>query len=213
MPKISINKNLKKHVWRYVMNHSEIEACVLNAKSGNSEEMAKLIEQFRPFIFKTAKTYNIKNYDITDLSQIAYIALMNAVKKYKTGSHTFNSYAYNTIKNSFKYVARQNTKFSKDFSLNEQVSPGFFYNGEYIDCIEDMDNFEEAFLKLESKKEVQHHISKLPEDERELINMLFYKNCSLKAYADKSGMGYLQAARKKKRVLGKLGYNLDSRLS
>jgi DNA-directed RNA polymerase specialized sigma subunit len=84
---------------------------------------------------------------------------------------------------------------------------------EYIDCIEDTDNFEETFFKLESEKELQYSISKLPENEKELVHMLFYQKCSIKAYADKKDLPYPQAVRTRKRVLRKLGDHLTSQLS
>jgi RNA polymerase sporulation-specific sigma factor len=49
------------------MNHYEIEASVIRAKNGNREESLKVLEQYKPFIFKTARTYNIKNYVLYDL--------------------------------------------------------------------------------------------------------------------------------------------------
>jgi DNA-directed RNA polymerase specialized sigma subunit len=84
---------------------------------------------------------------------------------------------------------------------------------EYIDCIEDTYNFEETFFKLESEKELQYSISKLPENEKELVHMLFYQKSSVKAYADKKDMPYLQAVRIRKRVLRKLGDHLNLELS
>jgi RNA polymerase sigma factor (sigma-70 family) len=194
------------------MNHLEIEACVISAKCGDSKEMEKIINQFKPFIFKTAKTYNVKNYSIDDLSQIGFTALLDAVNKYKPGSHTFSSYAYNSIKNSLNYFARKNSKFNKELSINTRVSPDSNITTEYIDCIEDTDNFVENFIKLESEKEVQKYISNLPEEERELIDMLFYKKNSIKAYSDKKGMGYLQAVRMRNRTLKKLRGYLDPEL-
>ena len=195
------------------MNHLEIESCVINAKSGDSKDVEKLLNQFRPFIFRTAKTYNIKNYDLNDLSQIGFTALLNAINKYEPGSHTFSSYAYNSIKNSLNYFARKNSKFSKELSINTRISPDGNITTEYIDCLEDMDNFEETFIKLENKKEVQYFISKFLEDERELINMLFYKRCSLKAYADKKGIAYPQAIKMRKHALKKLRGYLNHELS
>lgn len=48
-------------------------------------------------------------------------------------------------------------------------------------------------------------ISKLPSDERSLVVALFYNMDTLKNYAEKTGMCYPTALRKKKRVLEKLG--------
>lgn len=151
--------------------------------------------------------------NIDDLSQIGFTALLNAVNKYKPGSHTFSSYAYSSVINSLNYFARKNSKFSKDLSINTRISPDSNITTEYIDCIEDMDNFVETLIKLESKKEVQYLVSKLPEDEKELIHMLYYQKCSLKAYSDMKGIAYLRTIRIKNRVLRKLGCCLNSDLS
>jgi RNA polymerase sigma factor (sigma-70 family) len=197
------------------MNHLEIESCVINAKSGDSKQMEKLITQFRSFIFRTAKTYNIKNYDLDDLSQIGFTALLNAINKYTPGTHTFSAYAYTSIKNSLNYFTRKNSKFNKDISINTRVFPDSDSSIaiEYLDCIEDTENFVEIFLKLESKKELQYLISKLPAYEKELVHMLFYQKCSLKAYADKKDIPYLHAVKIKNRVLRELGQYLNSNLS
>ena len=42
------------------MNHYEIETCVIGAKNGNKDDLLKVLEQYKPFIFKTARTFKIK---------------------------------------------------------------------------------------------------------------------------------------------------------
>lgn len=101
------------------MNINEVEACVARAKSGNKEDFLKLFDNFKPFIFKTANQYAIRNHDSNDLLQVGYISLINAVRKYRAGSHTFTAYAFNTIKNEFRLTLRRNAKYGADFSLNE----------------------------------------------------------------------------------------------
>jgi RNA polymerase sporulation-specific sigma factor len=186
------------------MNHYEIEACVIRAKNGNREELLKILEQFKPFIFKTAKTFNIKDYDTYDLVQIAYVALINAVAKYRTDSHTFCTYAYNSIKNAFRYTARQNAKYSTELSLNTPVSSDGNLNTEFLDCIQSPENFEEHLLDAERLQEVRKAVSKLPADEMELVIMVYYSGISIKTYAEKKGLNYNQAIRKKNRILEKL---------
>jgi RNA polymerase sporulation-specific sigma factor len=186
------------------MNHSEIETCVIAAQKGNREELLKLLEQFKPFIFKTAKSFNIKNYDINDMEQIGYMALINAVSKYKTGSSTFSSYAFNTIKNAFRYTARQNFKYHGELSLNTPLNPNSNFITEFVDNIETTENVEEDVLRSEHIFEVRRAVSKLSQEEIDLVNMVYFNKCSLKSYAEKKGIGYLQAVRKKNKVLGKL---------
>jgi RNA polymerase sporulation-specific sigma factor len=189
------------------MNHYEIEASVIRAKNGNREELLKLLEQYKPFIFKTARSFNIIDCDIYDLVQIGYVALINAVAKYRTGSHTFSSYAYESIKNALRCTARNNSKHSSNLSLNAPINPNESADTEFFDCIDSLKNLEEDILKVERIKEVRRAVSKLPEDEIELIIMVYYSGSSVKTYAEKKGLTYLQATRKKNKILDKLsGY-------
>jgi len=188
------------------MNHYEIEACVMRAKNGNKEELLKILEQFRPFIFKTARQYNIKNYDMYDLVQIGYVTLINAVAKYRSGSHTFSSYAFNSIQNSFRCTARNNSKYAEELSLNSPINEANDSATEFIDSTESNDNTEEDIINEETIKELRKAVAKLPADEQELIIMVYYSKCSLKTYAEKKGLSYLQAVRKKNRILEKLSH-------
>lgn len=186
------------------MNHYEIETCVIGAKNGNKEDLLKVLKQYKPFIFKTARSYNIKNYDLYDLEQIGYIAILNALRKYRTGSCTFSTYAYECIKNAFRYTARQNLKHQGELSLNSVVDP-YGMATEYINCIDSLEDLEETILQSEEASEMKKAVSKLSSHEMELVLMLYYKGVTLKDYAEKKGMTYYQASKKKNFVLGKLG--------
>jgi RNA polymerase sigma factor (sigma-70 family) len=186
------------------MNHNEIESCVISAKTGNQEALLKVLIQFKPFIFKTAQQFNIKNYDVYDLSQIGYIALINAVTKYKIGSHTFSSYAFNAIKNEFKYIARQNAKFSNDLSLNSPMGSEDNTMSDFIEVIPSDENLEEDLMLSENINEVRKAVSTLPEDEIEFVVMVYYSGVTLKAYAEKKGISYHKASVKRNNILNKL---------
>jgi len=185
------------------VNHYEIESCVTGAKKGNKDELLKILEQYKPFIFKTARKFNIKNYDIYDLEQIGYMAIINALAKYRTGSCTFSTYAYESIKNAFRYTARQNFKYEKEFSLNLAVDP-YNNNNEFINSIDSEENIEEDILRSEEASEIKKIVSKLPPQEMELVMMVYYKGHSLREYAAQKGISYYQASKKKDLVLGKL---------
>ena len=190
------------------MKHYEIEACVIRAKKGNREELLKILEQFKPYIYKTALGFNIKNHDIYDLLQIGYVALINVVAKYRIGSNTFSSYAYNAIINEFRYAARKNSKCYNELSLNIPIDTGEYITNEYIECIDSRECFEDDIVREEKTKEVRRCVAYLPADEMELIIMVYYSKCPLKTYAGKKGLSYLQATRKRDRILEKLSYFL-----
>jgi RNA polymerase sigma factor (sigma-70 family) len=185
------------------VNHYEIETCVIGAKNGNKEDLLKVLNQYKPFIFKTARNFNIKNYDIYDLEQIGYMALINALSKYRTGSCTFSTYAYESIKNAYRYTARQNAKHEKELSLNAAINP-YNISTEYINCIDSLENLEENILNSEEASEMRRAVSNLPPQDMELVLMLYYKGISLKDYATQKGITYYQASKQKAVVLNKL---------
>lgn len=43
----------------------------------NRRNILPAIEQYKPFIIKTAKEFNIKGYDPYDMVQIGYVTLIN----------------------------------------------------------------------------------------------------------------------------------------
>lgn len=186
------------------MNHFEIEASVIRAKNGNKEELLKVMEQYKPFIIKTASGYSIKGFDMYDMVQIGYVTLINAVAKYRVGSNTFSTYAFNSIKNAFRYTARQNLKKAGELSLNAPLEGSFEHGTEFIDFLEDPGNLEEEIIKREELLKLRKAVSRLPMDEMELIIMVCYTGASLKTYAEKKGLEYQQAVRKKNRILDKL---------
>jgi RNA polymerase sigma factor (sigma-70 family) len=191
------------------LDYYEIETSVIGAKNGNQEDLLKVLNQYKPFIFKTARNFTIKNHDIYDLEQIGYMAIINALQKYRTGSCTFSSYAYESIKNAFRYTARQNFKHQREFSLNSAIDP-YESSSEYIDCIDSLENIEETVLSSQEAFAMKKAVSKLPPQELELISMVYYKGVSLKDYAAKKGMTYQQASRKKDFVLHKLGNQIKN---
>jgi len=192
------------------MNYQEIESSVIRAKAGNSEDLLKLIEQFKPFVFKTAKEYNIKGLDLYDLSQIGYITLINAVEKYKIGSHTFSSYAYNAISNAFRYAARSNKKLTEEYSLNTPVQNNELDGAEYIDCIDSLVNIEEDIINHENNKRLRKAVAALPENELEFVIMIYYSSVTIKTYAEKKGISYINAIRFKNKILEKLKNQVSS---
>lgn len=188
------------------MNYDEIEDHVKLAKQGDSESLTKLLIQFKPFIFKTAKSFNIKNYDEYDLVQIGYISLINAVDKYDTTKHSFSSYVYSTVKNAMKYTARSNNKHKLTLSINASIDGQGSID--FTELLESNENLENDFLEHEKVVELQKIISDLEPDEFELIFLVYYNNFSLTDYAAKKKLPYSKIVRKKNAVLEKIKVRL-----
>jgi len=191
------------------MNYEEIENHVKLAKQGDSESLTKLLIQFKPFIFKTSKDFNIKNYDEYDLVQIGYIALINAVDKYDTSKHSFSSYVYTTIKNVMKYTARSNNKHKLNLSINTSIDGKSSLD--FTEFLESNENLENDYLAHEKVVELQKIISDLKPDEFKLIFLVYYNNFSLTDYASKKKISYAKIVRKKNAVLEKIKSKLQEK--
>ena len=190
------------------MNYDEIESAVKLAKQGNKESLTALLMQFKGFIFKTARSFHIKNFDEYDLVQIGYISLIHAVEIYNPEKHSFSSYAYSTIKNSMKYTARSNKKHSLILSINESINSSSSYD--FTQFLESNTHIEEDYLHQEKISELQKIISELPEDEFELIFLVYYNNFSLKDYAIKKQLPYHKIVQKKNLILDKIKFKMSA---
>ncbi|GKX68976.1 sigma-70 family RNA polymerase sigma factor [Inconstantimicrobium mannanitabidum] len=184
------------------MDHKQIEQCVIKAKEGDNEAILMLLDQYKPFIFKTANKYYVSYLDIYDLAQTAYVALINSIDKYKIGSNTFSSYAFQTILNAILDLTRHNIKHSDNVSLNERISNEG--NAEFIECLMSQTDIEDDFIRLENFNELRSALSKLSEDEFELIFLVYYNGVSMKTYAERKNMEYFRAIRKRNKILRKL---------
>lgn len=184
------------------MNYSEIELHVSKAKEGNSESLTALLIQFKPYIFKVARTFHIKNYDEYDLVQIGYISLIHAVEKYTEGSNSFSSYVYSAIKNSMKYTARSNKKHLNTLSINASIDGQSSLD--FTEFLESNVDLENDYLEHEKISEFRRLISELEPDEFELIFLVYYNNFSLTDYAAKKKVSYHKIVRKKNAILEKV---------
>lgn len=186
------------------MNHYEMEAAVKRAKNGSKEELIKILDHFKAYIYKTASRYSIKNYDMYDLLQIAYVALINAVAKYRVGSNTFTSYAMISIQNAIKLTLRDNAGSSNEVSLNAPMDSEDGDSIEFLEMLKNDEDIEEKVIQTLQYGYLRKAIAKLPSDEQELIIMVYYHRCPLTVYAKKKNISYLNALRKRDRILEKL---------
>lgn len=187
------------------MDHIEIESCVMRAKNGSEEDMLKLLDHYKFFIYKCIGEYHIKGFSAEDLLQTGYLSLITAVTRYTCGNHTFSCYAMKSIKNALIYTYRRNAKSNYEISLNEPV--GLFENTdkELLDCISSPSDLEEDIVNLLSIETLKEALSTLSQQDVELLKAVYFNKCSVKAYARRKGLNYITVIRKRNKLLKKLG--------
>ena len=110
------NRNVK-------CNFENLFTILCNAKSGNEKSILFFIEKYQFLIKKYAFKYKLKNYDADDLIQIGNISIITAINKYDLakGGEYIDAYIINSIKNSFKNLARNQIKYKDESSLNIDI--------------------------------------------------------------------------------------------
>lgn len=182
------------------MDYDYIEDLVKKSKDGDEYSKEKLIEEFNPFIINLSKRTFIPGYDYDDFKNECYRILFKCISLYKPESHRFVAYAINGIRN----------------SINDLIRTGIKTNNLHGTGASPYDNYIEETYKAEQPKIeellcskydydcLNYAISKLNEDEMDLINHVFFEKRTLKSYTSKKDICYSYAVKKKRYVLDKL---------
>ncbi|AVK49464.1 RNA polymerase subunit sigma-70 [Clostridium sp. MF28] len=187
------------------MDFNYIEALVTRCKNNDEAAKEKLSEEFRPLIYNISKRTFIDGFNSHDIIQECYQSLFKSVSMYNLEKHRFVAYATNAIKNNMSYLikrikTRRSTEGNDALSLHDNVEnnfPDFEISTETSLC--EMCDYEDLKLALKN----------LTEEEKELIDFVFYRNYTIKEYAYIKNMCYSTAILKKKTILIKILNNIS----
>lgn len=185
-----------------------MENLITKAKAQDQEALIEILEYFKAFIIKFASRYNIQYMDYYDYLQLSYVTILKCIEKYKPGSKTFFRYTYNAIRNNINYMARSNKNNNKNLSLNNEISDNG--NEEFQEILISETDIEEDFIRIIEKEKLNKIMSMLPEEDFELIFLVYFNGLSLKTYADRKGLSYIVAIKKKNRILKKLKCDFEN---
>ncbi|WP_297429880.1 sigma-70 family RNA polymerase sigma factor [Clostridium sp.] len=187
------------------MDFNYIETLVTKCKNNNEEAKEKLAAEFRPFIYNISKRTFIDGYNQHDVIQECYQSLFKSASMYNLEKHRFVAYATNAIKNNIndlikKIKTRSSTEGNDALSLHDNVEndfPAFEVSAETSLC--EMCDYEDLRQALKN----------LNKDEKELIDFVFFRNCTVLDYAYIKNMCYSTAILKKKTILIKILNNIS----
>ena len=182
------------------MNYDTIENLVTQAKLGDEKAKESLVKEFTPFIINLSKKSFISSYEPADVKNECYKTLFKCVSLYNPDKHRFVAYATNAIKNSVNHLIRVSVRRSGSegpgaFNLNGKLGNTLFTQ------IDDLDDL--LFTGI-NKAKLHSLVGNLTLLERELINYIYFKGCSLKKYSELKGIPYTTAVSRKTSILKKL---------
>jgi len=182
------------------MNFEYIESLVTNSKNGDTLSKEKLAEEFRPLIFNISKRTFIDGYEIHDIQNQCYETLFKCVSLYNLEKHRFVAYATNSIKNNMndlikRIKIRSATEGNDALSLHEDVEKDLPSQDISLDdLLCDQCEYEDLRLAIDN----------LTEEEKELIDFIFYKNNTVQTYAYYKNLCYSTASQRKNVILKKI---------
>lgn len=181
------------------LNSKRLLDIILNAKNKDSDSILFLINKYKPLIIKYSISYILKNYDKEDLIQIGTIAVIKAIEKYDIshGEDFIDCYIINSIKNTYRNLARANIKYKSESSLNISVDEDI----DIQSLLPDDYNLENDIIKNIQHLELKNILNSLTDDEFNLIKVSYLTpNLTLYKYCTENNLNY----HKKRRQLLKL---------
>ena len=177
-----------------------LNTLVTKCKNGDTLSKEKLAEEFRPLIFNISKRTFIDGYEIQDIQNQCYETLFKCVSLYNLEKHRFVAYATNSIKNNIndlikRIKIRSSTEGNDALSLHDDVEK---------DLPSQDISLEDLFCDQCDYEDLRLAINNLTEEEKELIDFIFYKNNTVQTYAYYKNMCYSTACQRKKVTLKKI---------
>lgn len=182
------------------MNFDYIENLVYKCKDGDMISKEELAQEFRPLIINISRKTFIDGYDINDIKNECYKSLFKCVSLYNLEKHRFVAYATNAIRNNMndlikRLKIRSLTEGSDSLSLHDDIEK---------DLPAQELNLEDLLCDQCDYEELKSALNNLNEDEKELIDFIFFKNNTVQNYAYFKNMCYSTANKKKKITLKKI---------
>ena len=190
------------------LNSKRLLDIILNAKNKDSDSILFLINKYKPLIIKYSISYILKNHDKEDLIQIGTIAVIKAIEKYDIshGEDFIDCYIINSIKNTYRNLARANIKYQSESSLNISVDE----DTDIQSLLPDDYNLENDIIKTMQNVNLKNLLKSLTLEEYTLIKEAYLTESSnLYKYCITNNLNYHKKRRKLITLLSKLKIKLS----
>ena len=190
------------------LNSKRLLDIILNAKNKDSDSILFLINKYKPLIIKYSISYILKNYDKEDLIQIGTIAVIKAIEKYDIshGEDFIDCYIINSIKNTYRNLARANIKYQSESSLNISVDE----DTDIQSLLPDDYNLENDIIKTMQHVDLKNLLKSLTLEEYTLIKEAYLtENSNLYKYCITNNLNYNKKRRELIALLSKLKIKLS----
>ena len=190
------------------LNSKRLLDIILDAKNKDSDSILFLINKYKPLIIKYSISYILKNHDKEDLIQMGTIAVIKAIEKYDMshGEDFIDCYIINSIKNTYRNLARANIKYQSESSLNISVDEDI----DIQSLLPDDYNLENDIIKTMQHVDLKNLLKSLTLEEYTLIKEAYLtENSNLYKYCITNNLNYHKKRRELIALLSKLKIKLS----
>jgi RNA polymerase sigma factor (sigma-70 family) len=185
---------------RYIYIDDLISRC----KSGDKEAKNLLAEEYYDMAKNLTNQYvrknTIKEYEVDEIINQCLFKVISSVDKYKLGEKTFTAYAEKVIRNCLEDIGRNVGTLAKTHGYQSLIMDDIFVRT----LSNKVDSIEDKIYKKDIYEALKKVLKSLTKEELELIDFIFFKDESVKAYSDYKSIPYMHAIRSRDKTLYKL---------
>ena len=157
----------------------------------NSKDAALIYTQYRDKVFGFVRSKVLNQTEAEDITQNVFVKVCANLDKYDEAKASLSTWIYTITRNTvFDYLKKK-----RDHPMLELMD----------DAISSEEEPDEAMLNSESLEELASALEKLPQNQRDIIILLYYKKLDRKNTAEMLGMTYGQLRYLHDKAIRRLG--------
>ena len=157
----------------------------------NSKDAALIYTQYRDKVFGFVRSKVLNQTEAEDITQDVFVKVCANLDKYDEAKASLSTWIYTITRNTvFDYLKKK-----RDHPMLELMD----------DAISSEEEPDEAMLNSESLEELASALEKLPQNQRDIIILLYYKKLDRKNTAEMLGMTYGQLRYLHDKAIRRLG--------
>lgn len=155
------------------MANNDDDYYIKKTLDGDSTSFGFLVNKYQNMVFTLAIKMLKHREESEEVSQDTFIKAYKSLSKFN-GESKFSTWLYRVAYNTCLDRIKMNTKYNSNVEINDVTSNEIFQAENIFDSLENK----------ERSEIIQECMNKLPEDERAIIHLFYFKELSLKEIID-----------------------------
>lgn len=144
----------------------------------DKQEYTSIYTEYRPKVLGFVRSKVTSSADVDDIVQTVFLKVYSHLEKYDAGKASLSTWIYTITRNTvYDYLRERRDRPALELLDSTAASEEEVY---------------ESVMRRETLEELASALEKLPQNQRDIIILLYYKNIERKSVAQMLGMTYGQ---------------------